>query len=343
VVRFYAMLGVTSVVCALSLLAAAEEGSWAVIGLAGSGVWATDLERVEDGLRQSLTRARAGRLQPRAATAALLNEARQAGLVCDVHEPACAAKLGASAGVDRVLVLDASAQAPRLLVKAVVIDVSREVEIARAQRDVDGAAPEATVLDALALELAAPEKFFGAIHVVGLPEGSRVLIDGAAPRAPLDQPQTRIQPGVHVVEVISPRGTWKAVIDVARGTVTQARPVFPAPAPVPTAPTATAAAPVPAPMAADGAAADRAADVVAAVEEPASGFPLGLALAAGGGAALVVGGIGAGALAVALESPQDPGTREGLRAGGVALLGLAVLGAVVGATGAGLWLMEDGS
>jgi hypothetical protein len=299
-----------------------DSAAWAVVGLAGAGVWATDVERVEDGVRAALARSVTGRIQPRAATAALLAEARQGGLLCDVREPSCSAKMGVAAGVDRVLLLEATMVGGAMSVELTLVDVDAEVVLGRGNRLLDAAAPQAALLEDVILELRFPGLYFGALDVVGAPSGARVLVDGEERgAAPLAGPVERLRPGAHHVEVRSSGETWRSDIEVRAGETARAEVSF------------AAAAPAPAPLAA-------APPVTSAQADAEAPMAIGLPLAIGGGAVAAVAAASAVGLAAWLETPIERDARAGVRVAGLASLGVLGAGAIAAAAGVALWLMD---
>lgn len=285
--------------------------SWALTTFA-IDVAPVDVAGIEAELRRSISARSSARLQPKAATAALLAEARAAGLACSEMDKGCLARLGAAAGVDRLLSVVLRPTPAGLDLEAVLLDVHADRVLVRARRTVI-APPPAQVLVDLAHELVSPESFVGAIELSTLPLDVVVHLDGAVVALSVDEAGNAalsgVRPGRHRVDVRGQAGTFRADIDVVAGLVARVRVALRAPP----------AQPSPAPAAL-----------------PASAW---VTVAAGGLGVLA--GLGAGALALVLETPVQHDLRAIVIGTGATLMVASLVGAATAAVGGTLWTIDD--
>ncbi len=312
-------------------LSSSSVGYLAVVGSASGG--AADAERTafDEAVRRGLALTGVA-VQSQQNTADHLAEAKTMGIACEPAETACAARLGALAGVAAVVIVvprpaaapaaGAAAAAPNRAfdVELLLVDVARQGEVASVRtRGVpwDGAAqPD---LDDAVVRLVAPDRWVGVVDVKAVEAGAEVRIDGVrVGTTPLPGP-IPVAPGAHSVEV---RAAGKAV--VRQVTVKRAQRVVVLVDFVGADPAAAGGA-------------DHGADATSASDAPMS--PLVWTGAAFLGAGLVVAGAAAGvavASELALGAPQDRATRQTLVATAMVGTGVAVAAAATALAGAGV-------
>jgi len=162
------------------------------------------------------------------------------GVECTRTDPACAARIGALGGVDRVVVVSHADGVHSLLLVDVISTEQRSVA-----RKTAGLAGEdlSSAFSTAVVELFTPERYTGALELSGGPAGASVVVDGAEVGVlPLAAPLS-LAPGARAVKVLHQGNTiFEQTLDIGYGTSTALS--VEAPPPV-----ATHAAPVDEPLA----------------------------------------------------------------------------------------------
>lgn len=187
----------------------ADDRTLAVLPLRIERLQGNDAIRLDDLLRgRAETRARMT-LQPADTTATMVDAAQSLGVDCELVSVECAAKFGAVADVEYVLLGTAAGYGPEIGMDLRLVQVSTGAELARAAAllpaDFDEQEAKVGVLVAALFvppdhPLRSGQGVLRAAEVT--PEGATVTVDGA-PRGqtPITAPITGLVPGAHVVVV----------------------------------------------------------------------------------------------------------------------------------------------
>ncbi len=320
-------------VLAALALAGPSAASTVVLPVTGPGLLLPIANDLEDGVRAAVA-ARGVTAQPREATRAVINDAAAGGLQCNLADVGCAARIGAIAGAERVIVASTESAGGALLLTLTDVDVAAKkvaaYGVARVETPQgDGGRSVRALVDRV---LAPPALLTIRVDIAG----ATVAVDGVtAGAAPLRGPMA-VDSGTHTVSAsLAGYAASETSIDAephARSAVAIAmRPPelprvaenHPAAATPTTTPPTTTTTPATAP----------ATTTPTTAHSPVVLYA-GIGTAAVGGILAAACGIAAGAVEVQLEHPT-PGDDTPLRNVGMALLGgaaVGVLGLAVGGT-----------
>lgn len=297
----------------------AQAGAVGLLPLAGDGVDAEVVDRVDSKVRDEMRRL------PNVKLARL---PEQGPAMCAGDDVPCLVRLGEAAGVAKLAVGMLSPRDDGYLLELRVIDVLRG---APARETTEVLAADATTHPARVREAAtrlfAPELYVGRLLLSVSKPGARVLVDGAlVGSSPLEHPVKGLVPGRHALEVRLPgHKVVSRFVEVAFGEVTTERVVL---------------------VEGEGFTSGSAAEPAPPGDEPGGAslatvlYGAGGGLAAAGAATLLAAGLVAG-LAYGLPTGAGPGAsdddararHDGLAPAGMAAGGLAIAGGVAVASG----------
>ncbi len=309
------MIRVSLLAIALSLSVAAPAsaaGRMALLPLATGQGAPEDVLRLEGALRASIESVTGRRLESPKSTRELIESARGLGVDCRASDLECLLKLAVLVGIDTLLVPSVSLGQDAFKLDLVLIDaVSKSVKRAVQHTISPSSETFGQDVEGIAVELFAPARYVGTLHVTANVPGAEVKVDdevlGNTPLEPLED----VKVGQHLV-VVSKGGAspYAALVEVRYGTTTNV-------------------------------------DVALAGGAGTLGMPggsdllflSGVSLASLGGAVMLL--AGAGALSADLFLYTDQGAyaeRESVKNTGVVLLTTSLASACVAAAGGGLLL-----
>lgn len=197
---------------------------FAVLALVPSPAWAAKTERllilplehelgkdaarmrpVEEAFRDEATALQRFRVLPRSSTATLLESVRSLGLDCQPGDLDCLTKAGVIMEIELLAVLRAASSQERLVVSAVLVDVTTGRTRASVSRTLGPGDSLRAALRSATVELLAPDLYVGALELSIPQRDATVRVDGAVRgTTPLAASIGALAPGEHVVTIEKP-------------------------------------------------------------------------------------------------------------------------------------------